>query len=134
MEAEDLLRQTGTVVPDSLASGKEAVWGKAGFHPPIYLCYGPYRTFEPGRYKADFFLRLKNLSPISERAEVALLEVATDLGKRVFASRKVNLRELRDDAYLPIELNFEIPFRCELGYRVKFLGRTDLLVDRISVE
>ena len=134
VEAEDLLRQTGTVVPDPLASGREAVWGKAGFHPPVYLCYGPYRTFEPGKHKADFFLRLKNPSPNSERADVALLEVATDLGKRVFASRKVKVRELRADAYLPIELNFEIPFRCELGYRVKYLGQADLLVDRISVE
>ncbi|MGC1404998.1 MAG: hypothetical protein WA974_18970, partial [Thermodesulfobacteriota bacterium] len=134
VEAEDLLRQTGTVVPDPLASGREAVWGKAGFHPPVYLCYGPYRTFEPGKHKAEFFLRLKNVQPISERAEVALLEVATDMGKRIFASRKVKVRELRVDAYLPIELNFEIPFRCELGYRVKYLGRADLLVDRISVE
>ena len=81
-----------------------------------------------------FFLRLKKQPPISEGAEVALLEVATDLGKRVFASRKVKVQELRTDAYLPIKLNFEVPFRCELGYRVKYLGRADLLVDRISVE
>jgi hypothetical protein len=60
--------------------------------------------------------------------------VATDLGKRVFASRKVKVRELRADAYLPIELNLEVPFRCELGYRVKYSGKVDLLVDRISVE
>lgn len=134
VEAEDLLRQTGNVISDPLASGREAVWGKAGFHPPVYLCYGPYRTFEMGKHKADFFLRLKNPPSISERAEVALLEVATDLGKRVFASRKVKARELRADAYVSIELNFEVPFRCELGYRVKYSGKADLLVDRISVE
>ena len=134
VEAEDLLRQTGTVVPDLLASGKEAVWGKAGFHPPIYLCYGPYRTFEPGRYEAKFFIRLKESPRISEKTEVAYLEMATDMGKRVFASRRVTVQDLRIDAYRPIELGFTVPIRCELGYRVKFSGQADLLVDRISVE
>ena len=134
VEAEDLLRQTGTVVPDSLASGKEAVWGKAGFHPPIYLCYGPYQTFEPGRYRAEFFLRLKGPVRISEKTEVALLEIASDMGKRVLAVRKIKAQDLKANAYRPIEVDFQIPFRCELGYRVKFSGKADLLVDRISVE
>jgi len=134
VEAEDLLRQTGTVVSDPLASGKEAVFGKAGFHPPIYLCYGPYQTFESGRYRAKFFIRLKDPDRISEKTEVALLEVATDMGKRVLASRKLKVQDLRADAYRPIEVDFDVPFRCELGYRVKFSGMADLLVDRISIE
>ncbi len=133
VEAEDLLRQTGTVIVDPLASGKEAVLGKAGFHPPIYLSYGPYRTFEPGKYKASFFLRLKNLPALPEGAEIALLEVATDMGKRIFAGRGVKVQDLIVDGYRSIEVNFQVPFRCELGYRVKYLGRADLLVDRISL-
>jgi hypothetical protein len=133
VEAEDLLRQTGTVVSDPLASGKEAVLGKGGFHPPIYLCYGPYRTFEPGRYRAKFFIRLKGLVRISPKEEVALLEVATDMGKHIFGKQKVMIQDLSPDEYRPVELVFQIPFRCELGYRVKFLGKADLLIDRMEV-
>jgi len=133
VEAEELLRQTGTVVSDLLASGKEAVFGKAGFHPPIYLCYGPYRTFEPGTYRAGFFIRIKSHPNISREAEVALLEVATDMGKRVFGNRLVKVKDLTTDEYRPIEVNFTVPFRCEVGYRVKYLDNVDLLIDRMEV-
>jgi hypothetical protein len=133
VEAEDLLRQTGTVVSDLLASGKEAVLGKAGFHPPIYLCYGPYRIFEPGRHKIHFFMRLKGPPQADNKKEVALIEVATDMGKRIFEKRRVSVQDLSLDKYRPIDLTFNIPFRFELGYRVKFLGKVDLLIDRMEV-
>ena len=134
VEVEDLMRQTGTVVSDPLASGQEAVLGIAGFHPPIYLCYGPYRTFEPGRYKLQFFMRLKGSSQTdTPKKEVALVEIATDMGKRIFEKRRVAVQDLSPEKYRPVELTFTIPFRCELGYRVKFLNQADLLVDRISV-
>jgi hypothetical protein len=133
VEAEELLRQTGTIVPDPLASGKETVFGKAGFHPPIYLCYGPYQTLEEGNYEAGFSLRLKDLPPIPKETEVAVLEVATDMGKWILGKRLVQVRELRADAYQPIEVVFKVPFRCEVGYRMKFLDKADLLIDRIEV-
>jgi len=133
IEAEELLRQTGTVVPDTLASGKEAVFGKAGFHPPVFLCHGPYRTFKPGLYRAGFFIRLKDLSPIGKEKNVVLLEVATDMGKRIFSKRTVKVQDLKTDGYEPVRLDFNVPFQCEVGYRVKFLGQTDVLVDRIEV-
>ncbi|HMK65805.1 MAG TPA: hypothetical protein VK564_08415, partial [Thermodesulfobacteriota bacterium] len=134
VEAEDLLRQTGTVVSDPSASGKEAVLAHAGFHPPIYICYGPYRTLKPGKYRAKFFMRLKDSNRISPETELALLEMATDMGKRIFSQRKIKAQDLQADAYRSVDIDFEVPFRCELGYRVKFTGKADLLVDRISVE
>jgi hypothetical protein len=133
VEAEELFRQTGYVIGDPLASGKEAVFAKAGFHPPIYLCYGPYRTLEPGSYQAGFFIRLKEHPPITKETDVVLLEVATDMGKRIFGKRLVKVQDLRADVYKPIRLDFNVPFQCELGYRVKFLGKTDVLIDRIEV-
>jgi hypothetical protein len=134
IEAEDLFRQTGTVVSDSLASGREAVLGKAGFHPPLYLTYGPYRTLEPGRYRAKFFLRLMGPSGISAENEAVSLEVATDMGKRIFNERKIKIRDLSSTAYRGLEIDFTVPFRCEAGFRVKFAGKANLLVDRITVE
>jgi hypothetical protein len=132
-EAEDLLRQTGSVVKDPLASRKEAVLGQAGYHPPVYLSYGPYQTLEPGLYQADFFLRLKERPKDPGQAEGVLLEVATDMGKRTLNSRKVGVAELAADGYRAIRLEFKVPFRCELEYRVKFLDKADLLIDRIDV-
>ncbi len=133
VEAEELFRQTGYVSGDPLASGKEAVFAKAGFHPPIYLCYGPYRTLEQGEYKAEFSIRLQRLPQIPQDTRVALLEVAADMGKRVLGKRLVQVKELRSDSYQAIGVDFGVPFRCEVGYRVKFLGKADLLVDRIEV-
>jgi hypothetical protein len=133
IEAEDLMRQTGMIVPDPLASGQEGILGKSGFHPPIYLCYGPYRTFDPGRYRAHFFIRLKETAKINPNEEVALLEVATDMGKRVFEKKIIIAGDLSSKEYRSMDLTFTVPFRCELGYRVKYLGRSDLLVDRVSV-
>ncbi|MHB8842777.1 MAG: hypothetical protein ACYC56_13500 [Candidatus Aquicultor sp.] len=133
VEAEDLFRQTGTVILDPLASGKEAVFGQAGYHPPIYLSYGPYRTFPPGRFQAVFFLRLKDLPSISKETDVVLIEVATDMGKRIFSQRKVKVRDLITDQYEPIRLDVKVPFPCELGYRVKFLSKVDVLLDRMEV-
>ncbi|MEW6184245.1 MAG: hypothetical protein AB1585_00735 [Thermodesulfobacteriota bacterium] len=133
VEAEDLLRQTGFVFTDSKASGREAVLGKAGVHPPIYLCHGPYRTVSPGRYQVDFFLRLNTGTGVSPNIEVAQIEVATDMGKRIFNKKLVKAEELRTDRYQPVRLHFEIPFPCELEYRVKFLDQADILVDRITV-
>jgi hypothetical protein len=133
VEAEELFRQTGYVSGDPLASGKEAVFAKAGFHPPVYLCYGPYRTLEEGNYKADFSLRLKAPPSIPKETKVALLEVATDMGKRILGKRLVQVKELRADAYQPMGVVFKVPFRCEVGYRLKFLDKADLLIDRIEV-
>jgi hypothetical protein len=134
VEAEDLLRQTGTVVSDPAASGKEAVLAKAGFHPPVYLCYGPYRTFESGNYRAHFFIRSQGDPKILSNKGAALLEVATDMGKRVFLKKIVPLKDLAQETYRPVDLDFKVPFRCELGFRVKFLDQADLWVDKISVE
>lgn len=133
VEAEDLLRQTGLVSQDSLASRGEAVLGKTGLHPPIYLCYGPYRTFNSGQYQADFFLRLRREAVVSRETGAVRIEVATDMGKRIFKHRTVMVRELSTYRYQPIRLHFEVPFPCELGYRVKFLNQADVLVDKITV-
>ncbi len=35
--------------------------------------------------------------------------------------------------YEPVRLDFKVPFQCELGYRVKFSGKTDVLIDRMEV-
>jgi hypothetical protein len=43
------------------------------------------------------------------------------------------VRELSTYRYQPIRLHFEVPFPCELGYRVKFLNQADVLVDKITV-
>ncbi len=130
-EAEDLFRLTGEVVTDPLASGGQAVGVRAGFHPHTYMQHGPYQTMDPGPYLARFFLR----SPGEARGEPghALLEVATDMGKRVLGKREVALDQLTQRGYVPMEVAFVVPFRCELDLRVRYLGGRDLLADRVEV-
>jgi hypothetical protein len=55
------------------------------------------------------------------------------MGKHVFKKRWVGTREVRFENYSPVEMDFEVPFRCEVDYRVKFSAQTDLPVDRIEV-
>jgi hypothetical protein len=133
VEAEDLFRQTGYVVPDPSASGREAVYAQQGRHPPLYLTFGPYRTFSPGRYRAGFFIRSVPASPTGSDEGILLLEIATDYGKRVLARKEVKAGMLRHDRYQPVTLEFLVPFPCELGFRTKFLNRQDVWVDRIEV-
>ena len=61
------------------------------------------------------------------------MEVATDMGKRIFGQRWVKVQDLNPYEFRPIRLDFHVPFRCELGYGVKFLDKVDLLIDRMEV-
>lgn len=133
IEAEDLFRPTGVVVSDPLAAGQEAVFGKAVSKPPNFLCYGPFRTFEPGSYQARFFLRLNSIQDISGDAEIAVVDLCTDAGRRILGSRKLRVRDLQANAYTPVAVDFKVPFRCEIETRVLFLEKKDLLVDRIEI-
>ena len=133
IEAEDLFRPTGVVVSDPLASGREAVFGKVVSKPPNFLCYGPFRTFEPGSYQARFFLRLNSLEGLPGDAEIAVLDLCTDAGRRLLGSRKLRVRDLQAAAYTPVAVDFKVPFRCEIETRVLFLEKKDLLVDRIEI-
>lgn len=133
IEAEELFRPTGVIVSDSLSSGKEALFGKVVLKPSNFLCYGPFRTFEPGAYRARFFLRLKSLSGIPRDSEIAVLDLCTDAGRRILGSRKLRVRDLKTDAYTPVVVDFKVPFLCEIESRVLFLEKEDLLVDRIEI-
>jgi hypothetical protein len=133
IEAEELFRPTGVVVSDPLASGQEAVFGKVASKPPNFLCYGPFRTFEPGSYQARFFLRLDSLEGFPGDEEIAVLDLCTDGGRRLLGSRKLRVRDLKANAYTPVAVDFKVPFRCEIETRVLFLEKKDLLVDRIEI-
>ncbi|MBI5603696.1 MAG: hypothetical protein HY879_10095 [Deltaproteobacteria bacterium] len=133
IEAEELFRPTGVIVSDPLASGREALFGKAVFKPSNFLCYGPFRTFEPGSYQARFFLRLKSLPGIPGDSEIAVLDLCTDAGRRILGSRKLKVQDLKADAYTPVVVDFKVPFRLEIESRVLFLEKEDLLVDRIEI-
>jgi hypothetical protein len=130
-EAEDLLRQTGEVVASAEASAGEAVIARLGSDPPLYLLHGPYRTVAPGRYLARFHVQARNLRGAPD-TPVARFEVATDMGRRIFASRTVTIGEAANlkDAGI-VELAFTAPTTCELDLRVRYEGGGDLSIDRV---
>jgi hypothetical protein len=127
-EAEDLLRQGGVVAEDPAASGGQAVLA-SGLSPQIWIMHGPYQTLEPGDYRARFYLRAAGPGA----GPVARVEAATDLGRRVFAGREVAPQQIAGPGYQAVELDFRVPFRCELDLRVRYLGGGDLWLDRVEV-
>jgi hypothetical protein len=133
IEAEELFRPIGAVLSDPLASGREAVLGKALSKFPNFICYGPFRTLESGSYQARFFLRMNSPGGLPGDAEVAVLDLCTDAGKRILGSRKLQVRDLQAAAYTPVTVDFKVPFRCEIETRVLFLQKKDLLLDRIEI-
>jgi hypothetical protein len=133
IEAEELFRPIGVVVADPLASGREAVFAKVTDRPPNFICYGPFRTLEPGLYQARFYLRLNSPEGLPGDSEIALVDLCTDAGKRILGSRKLRVRDLQAAAFTPVSVDFKVPFRCEIETRVLFLEKKDLLLDRIEI-
>jgi predicted membrane GTPase involved in stress response len=50
-----------------------------------------------------------------------------------FQKEMVKVQDLRADGYEPVRVDFNVPFQYEIGYRVKFLGQTEVLIDRMEV-
>jgi hypothetical protein len=129
-EAEQMSRTTGEVVVDGHASGGEAVMARAR-DPHGMLAYGPYEFFPPGEYRVRF--RLKTGGEIRGR-ELAVLDVAGS-ATGVLASRGVGrLDSLAEDRFRDFRLAVVNPVTQALEFRVRFNGREDLWLDKITVE
>lgn len=121
--AQDLWRQTGDLAADQWVAGGLAVLARAGYHPPLYMMHGPQVTLEPGRYLASY--RLAGNAGNQREAPALDLVVATDLGRRPLAFRRVQAFEL-DKQYQDFTLAFEVKRRMEIGLRVRFAGGADV--------
>jgi hypothetical protein len=138
--ATELFRQCGVEFLDPEAQagqGGPVVFARAGIDPPLHMLHGPYRTIEAGSYRAVFRLRAPASSPgaagLKPGTPLAVIEAATDMGRKSFAKSEIRAGDLAGTAYGDLALDFSVPFRCELDLRVRFLGAGDLMLERVGV-
>jgi hypothetical protein len=114
--ANELPKLVGRDEPD----GARKSDGRAG-----HLCHGPYMTLSPGRYTAGFYLRR---DPEDAEGEVEV-DVCTEHGKRVLASRTVPVRQLFGSIAGLVWLDFvvhAVEHACELRLEVPANARIEV--------
>lgn len=150
-EAESLGRNTGRLVDDPQASG----WGlmfaesprvgdplgprlaraggnvaqaRTGRDRPGFLCFGPYKAFPPGDYRAVFRLR-RGPGPLP-----GYIEVVSEGGQRILARAQLTPERLpADGAWHDVELPFSLSGLTILELRCQFAGGSDLDLDVVLV-
>ncbi|MBI4010722.1 MAG: hypothetical protein HY359_00315 [Candidatus Rokubacteria bacterium] len=131
LEAEELGRRTGRETPDPAASSRAAVWAAEGRDPAGSLVLGFPRFFPSGTYLAGFRLKLDAPPP---PGLVAVVDVATERGRRVLARRELTGADFREPgAYEEFDLGWAIDAPGRVEFRVSYLGHGGLWADRVWV-
>jgi len=138
LEAESLFTH-GRIVIDSLASGKEAVYGAPQTLSQTELLYGPYRSYPKGEYKALFWVKPGLAEPgeslLCADLPVARLEVVGDFGQKVFAKKELLAMDLlKEESYHPVEVSFTLERNEVLEFRVPYLRQMGLYIDKVEIE
>jgi SAM-dependent methyltransferase len=94
-----------------------------------YALYGPYVPLQPGRYVARFAIALRQPPPgcRPRNAVVCVLDVTSDMGRRVLAQREVRGKDLTAGRVIEIPLQFtarETEFGTE--FRARCTGAAPL--------
>jgi hypothetical protein len=129
----DDLQGSGTSVDDGDSPTGKARYAAAGVYLKEAIVFGPYITLRAGSYTARFLLKIDGATA----SRVATIDVCTDLGKTVIASRDIWGPEFKEvGKYQWFTLNFvlnktvpNIEFR--VWYRPE--GKTGLYVGLIEV-
>jgi FkbM family methyltransferase len=93
-----------------------------------YAVYGPYDPLSPGHYAVEFRVALDAAAPDKTDFCCAVLDVATDVGSTIVASRKVMLSQLRDGRNSFV-LRFSLAEPHRVEYRIKTTGKIALAID-----
>jgi len=123
---------TGEMKPDVSAINGIARSAIPAVHPPGYLASGPYATLYMGEYMAIFRLKVGALV----EAEIAVLEVACDKGKRALARRPVRGSDfVQAGDWVELILPFTItePKAQDVEFRVEYLAAADLSFDEVRL-
>ena len=127
-EAEFLSHQAGQAEKDPEASGAMVWTARKAETAPGYVAYGPYASFEQGRYLALF--RLKRTGEGAGR--VALLDTCVHGGNPQTGTLDVGAADLPLNAWRWFPLVFQHPGGA-LETRVLWSGSASLAVDAVTV-
>ena len=96
-----------------------------------WLVSGPYRTFAPGQYVADFKLRA---GPSSAAQPVAAIAVMADPDKHILARRELHGGDFPDPSeYGTFDVSFALEEKTTLELRVYFYDLADLWFRQVVV-
>ncbi len=130
-EAELMSQMSAGSTTDFAASG-----GRACASQPVpprgLVVFGPYVSVDPGRYRVELALRLREPT-LAEH--VATFEVTTSRGAQVLDRLAVPASRLRaDGAYSTVAVSFETaePLR-DMEFRVVPVGDVEVLIDYINL-
>jgi hypothetical protein len=128
-EGEKLPRRIGKRMPDSQASGGEAVFADASIDEEDYLVFGPYRTFPSGKYKAFFKLKIEDNK---YSREVARIDITTNKGRTVLSQKLIRGSDFdSSNLYQDIALPFASEESQRLEFRIYFYKKVNLWADCI---
>jgi hypothetical protein len=130
-EAESLLGKVGAVMSDALASDGKVRHAAPG-DGSDFLAYGPYVTFLPGRYEAQFLVRGTGSDNPSN--VIAVLDVAARAGNLQLARRELTGNDLDESSYQGFSLVFDNPTAQALEFRVAVTGRGEVWLDTVTVD
>lgn len=135
LEAEKLPGAAGYAVDLETASGSRAVEAQVGMDRKGKMVYGPGKNLARGRYSAVFHLRLprQDLADVKENQSIALLAVVGDQAEEDYARRVVRLKDLQEDKWQEIRLDFTLAAPDELTYTVHFNNRATIQLDGIEI-
>ena len=133
LEAEKMVGDTGSVVHVKDAFSGKVIEAKVGKSKKEDLVFGPGRIYNSGRYKARFYLRMKDAGNIKKTDVVALLSVTDGQDLSTFFKRNVLAGELSENAFTGIDAEFELSRDEELSFHVRFADKVNMQLDAIEI-
>jgi TolB protein len=129
-ESEEALRVIGSPRKDADASNGQAVYAPLS-QASGFVMYGPYVTYQPGRYRAIFRLKAEAITQLKQ--PVVAIDVTTDKGKTLVARQEVPGTQLSTSQYQELQLEFALQEPKTLEFRVFSFGTADVWADSITI-
>lgn len=134
LEAEKMVGNTGQLVYEKDASSGRVIEAIAGKSKNGELVYGPNRIYSKGQYRARFYLRTKNAGNSNKTDVAAVLSVTNEPDATALSQRNVTARELNENSFTGVDVEFALMRDEELSFHVEFTGKASLQLDGIEIE
>ncbi len=139
-QAEDTEKTfMGNMVEDTFASGGSAL--RVSPADNLYkktVLWGPYQTFDPGKYRAYFYLRADGDPTSPKRAaeiSVATAPAGTWQPPTPTAAKVLSAASLADgQSYKKFALDFELLEKSVCEFKVRYIGNAIIYVDKTEVQ
>jgi FkbM family methyltransferase len=95
-----------------------------------HAVYGPYQRLPIGGYSVEFHIAAADGQPFDNDGVCAVVDVASEFGQSISASREVLLSQLRDGP-LSVRLDFAVTRPETFEFRVALTGIASLLIEDV---